>query len=280
MTTKGRFVSKKAAGGRLSKTPPPESDGCEILYGIHSVLEALLAGRRKIYKIYISQGRTPARVSEIIDRARGMGVEVINVNHDVMEEMSQGLKNQGAVARVSPLPLKSEASLIEGISKHIEGISKQGEDVFFLILDSIEDPHNLGALIRTALCSGVNCVMIPKDRAVSPSPSVSRASAGAMEHADICVVVNTSVLLKKLKKLGFWIAGLDAGGDTPLFKADLTGRLALVVGGEHKGIRPLVRKECDFLLSLPMTGAVTSLNASVAGGIAMYEALRQRCFFP
>ncbi len=147
---------------------------------------------------------------------------------------------------------------------------------FFLILEGVEDPHNLGAIIRTALCSGVDRIFLPKDRAVHPSPSVSRASAGAMEHADISVITNTATFLKGLKKKGVWIAGLDADGETSLFQADFSGDIALVIGGEHSGIRPLVKKECDFIVSLPMVHGVTSLNASVACGIAMYEVLRQR----
>ncbi len=145
-----------------------------------------------------------------------------------------------------------------------------------MILEGVDDPHNLGAIIRTALCSGVDHIVLPKDRSVHPSPSVSRASAGAMEHADISIVTNITFFIKELKKKGVWVAGLDAQGETSLFKADLSGSIALVVGGEHSGIRPLVKKECDFLISLPMVKGVTSLNASVACGIAMYEVFRQR----
>jgi len=147
---------------------------------------------------------------------------------------------------------------------------------FILILENIEDPHNFGALIRTALCAGVDYILIPKDRSAGPSSTVSRSSAGAMEHADIYYITNTASILRALKKKGVWISGLDSDGNTSLFSADLTGNIAIVIGGEHKGIRPLVKKECDFLLSIPNKGDINSLNASVAGGIAMYEALRQR----
>jgi 23S rRNA (guanosine2251-2'-O)-methyltransferase len=143
-------------------------------------------------------------------------------------------------------------------------------------LENIEDPHNLGALIRTALSAGVDFILIPKDRSAGPSSTVSRSSAGAMEHADIYMITNTASILKSLKEKGVWVFGLDADGNKSLFDADLKGHIALVIGGENKGVRPLVKKECDFLLSIPNKGKLNSLNASVAGGIAMYEALRQR----
>jgi len=140
-------------------------------------------------------------------------------------------------------------------------------------MENIEDPHNLGALIRTALSAGVDYLLIPKDRSAGPSSTVSRTSAGAMEHADIYMITNTAALLRALKEKGVWVFGLDADGDRSLFDADLKGPLALVIGGENKGVRPLVKKECDFLLSIPNKSRINSLNASVAGGIAMYEAL-------
>ena len=152
-----------------------------------------------------------------------------------------------------------------------------GTDPFFiLILESIEDPQNTGALIRTALCAGVDYIAMPKDRCALPSAGVSRSSAGAMEHAPIFLTTNISNLIRDLKKYGAWVSGLDAGGDKGLFEADFTGSIALVVGGEHTGLRPGVSKACDFILSIPMETRITSLNASVAGGIAMFEARRQR----
>ena len=134
-------------------------------------------------------------------------------------------------------------------------------------MKSIEDPQNTGALIRTALCADVDYIVMPKDRCALPSAGVSRSSAGAMEHAPIFLATNLSVLIRDLKKYGAWVSGLDAGGDKGLFEADLTGNLALVVGGEHTGLRPGIRKACDFILSIPMETHITSLNASVAGGI-------------
>ncbi len=251
-----------------------------------------------------------------------------------LDKMSNGVKHQGVAAKVSLFPIKKAEDEIKNWdnSDYINNLSSfenentvdkkisnsfnkdkkkdketkkerkaENRDKFIVVLEGIEDTHNLGAIIRTAVCAGVDHIVIPKDRAVQPSPAVSRVSAGAMEHADIHVATNTASYLKNLKKKGFWIAGLDADGETSLFKADLTGSIALIVGGEHQGIRPLVKKECDFLLSLPLakvirsktssekiisssnsnaiiatTEGITSLNASVACGIAIYEVVRQR----
>jgi len=204
-----------------------------------------------------------------VDQAGRLNIPVVPQPLEALDQLCPDVRHQGIVAIVGPLPLpKAETALRK--------MALKGNDTFSLVLESMEDPHNLGALIRTALCAGVDYIFLPRDRAVSPTPAVSRASAGALEHAPLYSVTNTTALLRTLKKKGVWVAGLDAAGNQSLFQADLTGNMALVVGGEHKGIRPLVKKECDFLLHLPMAGEVTSLNASVAGGIAMYEVLRQR----
>lgn len=249
----------------MSKNKQPE----EILCGIHPVREALRAGKRKFAAILVSKERSRSRLTEILECAREREIPVEITDAENLDSITENARHQGVAARVSSfVTVRSE-----GIVKQMpEGVF----DRFVLVIETLEDPQNLGALIRTAVCAGVNHIMIPKERSASPSPAVSRASAGAMEHADISLITNTASLLRQLKDLGFWIAGLDGEGETPLFSADLKGNLVLVVGGEHRGIRPLVKKECDFLVSLPIKAGVTSLNASVAGGIAMYEALRQR----
>ncbi|MBU1341887.1 MAG: 23S rRNA (guanosine(2251)-2'-O)-methyltransferase RlmB [Proteobacteria bacterium] len=241
----------------------------DILFGFHSVYEALRAQKRKFYKILISKKRTPQRVQEIEALARQKNIQIETVDPELLDKMTDFSKHQGIVAQTSFFPVKKADEIVTMIRKN-------SEPCFILILENIEDPHNLGALIRTALCAGVNYILIPKDRSCSPSSTISRSSAGAMEHADIYMITNTASILRSLKENGVWISGLDADGDTALFSADLTGNIALVIGGEHKGIRPIVKKECDFLLSIPNRGNINSLNASVAGGIAMYEALRQR----
>ncbi len=241
----------------------------EILSGYHSVFEALKASRRTIYKVLAASGLKDARSKAIVQIAAEKGVDVEKVPSEILDRLTGNARHQGVAARVSPFPSQKAETML----KRFEAGQN---NCFFLVLENLEDPHNLGALLRTAVCAGVDAVMVAKNRTVSPAPSVSRISAGAMEHADICLFTNTAALIRKLKKLHVWVAGLDARGETSLFDADLRGRIALVLGGEHKGIKPLVRRECDFLVSIPIARRVDSLNASVAGAVAMYEAFRQR----
>lgn len=243
--------------------------GQDILFGVHSVREALRAGKRRFHALLIADGRSRRRLSDIESLAAERGIGIEPADSGTLDRMARSSNHQGVVARTSILPVPNAMEFLDRLD-HLES------DCFLLIVENMEDPHNLGALIRTALCVGVDAVMVPRDRAVSPSPTVSRTSAGAMEHAAIYAMTNTATVLNALKQKGVWVFGLDAEGETPLFQADLKGPVALVVGGEHKGIRPLVQKACDVLVSIPNRGAVNSLNASVAGGMAMYEILRQR----
>ena len=242
----------------------------DTLFGFHSVYEALKADRRKFYKIFVSsQKRALTRFEKIEILAKTKNIKIEKAVPDFFDKMTNFANHQGILAKTSFFPVKN-ASEVTTI------IQKRQKPCFILIMEGIEDPHNLGALIRTALCAGVDYILIPKDRCATPSSTVSRSSAGAMEYADIFIITNTASILRSLKENGVWISGLDAKGDTSLFDSDLKGNIALVIGGEHKGIRPGVKKECDFLLSIPNQGSINSLNASVAGGIAMYEAFRQR----
>lgn len=273
---KPHMPDKKRGGrpgkpGRSGKRKPARQarPDREVLYGFHSVYEALRAGRRQFDSLLLWEKRSDPRVEKVSGLARSQGIPVRDADRDTLEKLSQGENHQGIAARVSAFPLKPA----EEIRAEIRN---RDTPFFILIAESIEDPHNLGALVRTALCADVDYIVVPKDRSAQPTPAVSRTSAGAMEHADIFMATNLAALMRDLKKEGAWISGLDAGGDKALFDADLTGNLALVVGGEHKGLRPGVRKECDFILSIPISGTVNSLNASVAGGVAMYEARRQR----
>lgn len=244
-------------------------DKNDLLFGFHSVYEALRAGKRIFFSILISKKRTGERTDKIEALAKERRINIENVDPAVLDKMTEFSNHQGIAARTSFFPVKNAAEIVDRISR-------EKPSCFILVMENIEDPHNLGALIRTALSAGVDYLLIPRDRSAGPSSTVSRSSAGAMEHADIYMMTNTTVLLKALKENGIWVFGLDADGDKSLFDADLKGPIALVIGGENKGIRPLVKKECDFLLSIPNKGKINSLNASVAGGIAMYEALRQR----
>ena len=241
----------------------------EILFGFHSVYEALQVGKRSFENILISSKRSAGRADKVVHLAEKYGVTIQFTDPKELDRLTQFAPHQGIVARASLFPVKKGTEILPAIRA-------RQNPYFILIIESIEDPHNLGALIRTALCADVDYIMIPKDRSCIPSSTVSRSSAGAMEHADIYMITNTASILRDLKEDGAWISGLDADGSTGLYESDLTGNIALIIGGEHKGIRPGVKKECDFILSIPISGKINSLNASVAGGIAMYEAKRQR----
>jgi 23S rRNA (guanosine2251-2'-O)-methyltransferase len=244
-------------------------DNTDLLFGFHSVFEALRAEKRTFHSIMISKKRTGERIEKIETIAKDRRIKIEIVDPSVLDKMTEFSNHQGIAAGTSFFPVKSAAEVVDQIGGN-------ETPCFILVLENIEDPHNLGALIRTALSAGVDFILIPKDRSAGPSSTVSRSSAGAMEHADIYMITNTASILKSLKEKGVWVFGLDADGNKSLFDADLKGHIALVIGGENKGVRPLVKKECDFLLSIPNKGKLNSLNASVAGGIAMYEALRQR----
>ena len=244
-------------------------DKTDLLFGFHSVYEALRAGKRTFFCILISKKRTGPRTDKIEALAMERRINVETIDPMALDRMTEFSNHQGIAARTSFFPVKNASEIADTMGR-------DEKPCFILVMENIEDPHNLGALIRTALSAGVEYILIPKDRSAGPSSTVSRSSAGAMEHADIYMITNTAALLKSLKEKGVWVFGLDADGDRSLFDADLKGPIALVIGGENKGVRPLVKKECDFLLSIPNRGKINSLNASVAGGIAMYEALRQR----
>jgi len=244
----------------------------ELIYGIHSVIEALKAGRRAFGRIYVAEGRTPKRVAPIIDLAAARGITVQSGRSSVFESLS-GQIHQGIAAEVSAYPLAD-------LSAILHRSEADARPAFILVVDHVVDPQNLGSIIRTALAAGVHGIILSKVRAASPSPTVSRTSSGGMEHALIACVTNISEALKRLKSKGLWIVGTVIGSSTDIYSVDLTADIALVVGNEENGIRPLVRKQCDFLVSIPQTDAVGSLNAAVAGAIALYEVIRQRSESP
>ncbi|MBU0986911.1 MAG: 23S rRNA (guanosine(2251)-2'-O)-methyltransferase RlmB [Proteobacteria bacterium] len=241
----------------------------EILYGIHPVLEALRAGRRRIFKIYIARDKITKRLGKVVDVAESKKVPIKKITAAQLELMAGIDQHQGIGARADAYPLKRVADIMPAPES-------ADANFFLLLLDNIKDPHNLGALVRTALCVGINGIVIPKDRSASPTPAVSKASAGALEHVAMARVTNMVNTVKDLKAKGLWIIGLDIASDRSVFSGDLTGAIALVIGGEEKGIRPLVKKHCDFLLSIPQSRRINSLNASAAGAVVMYEAFRQR----
>ncbi len=244
------------------------------MYGTHSVAAAVAAGKRPVYRIYAVSGnagekRRTSSLALTLDAAREKNIPVEYVSLPSLESMTDPGVHQGIAAHAAPYPFVP----IEAI---LSFAYENGVSPFLLIADGVVDPHNLGALIRTSVCIGVDGLVIPRNNAVSPTPTVSRTSAGALEYMKIASRTNLSRTIESLKKQGIWVAGLDRSGNKPIYEYDLTGPIALVVGGEEKGIRRLVRQACDFVMAIAQTGDVESLNVSVAGGIAMYEIYRQR----
>ena len=238
--------------------------------GRNAVLELLEAGK-DINKIYITKGERHGSISKIIAIAKERKIIIVEKDKTQMETMAQNENYQGVIAVVPPF----EYSEVEDILKLAE---EREESPFILILDGIEDTHNLGAIIRTAETAGVHGIIIPKRRAAAVNSTVSKVSCGAVEHMKIARVNNISDTISKLKEAGLWICGTAIDAEKFYFNQDLTGPLGIVIGNEGKGISELVKKNCDFLVKIPMKGKVTSLNASVSTGIIVYEAFKQRAF--
>ena len=238
--------------------------------GRNAVLELLETGK-DINKIYITKGEKHGSINKIIAIAKEKKVIIVEKDKFQMENMAQNENYQGVIAIVPPY----EYCEVEDILQLAE---EKEENPFVLILDGIEDTHNLGAIIRTAETAGVHGIIIPKRRAASVNSTVSKVSCGAVEHMKIARVNNISETISKLKEAGLWICGTAIDADKYYFNQDLTGPLGIVIGNEGKGISELVKKNCDFLVKIPMKGKVTSLNASVSTGIIMYEAVKQRNF--
>ena len=241
----------------------------EILYGFHPVYEALRAGRRTFHEIYISKQKPSKRIKLITSAAARKHLQIEEVSPARLQTIAGAGSAQGVAARVTAYPLVD-------VNDILATAESGNRPSLLLLLDHIVDPHNLGAIIRTAVCAGIDAVILPKDRSAYPSPAVSKISAGALEYMRITQVNNIVRFVKTIKDQGFWIVGLDQKAERSVYRADLTGAVGLVIGGEEKGIRTLVKQNCDFLVSIPQTAKVGSLNASVAGAIVMYEAYRQR----
>lgn len=235
--------------------------------GKNPVLEALKSGRT-IEKLLIARGNTEGSIREIVKRARDSKVIIQEVDRQRLDEISQSGAHQGIIAYVTPY------SYVE-VDEMLAKAKEKGETPFLVILDEITDPHNLGAVIRTAECCGAHGVIIPKRRSVGLTPAAIKASAGAVEYVPVAKVTNISSLLDDLKEQGIWIAGADIEGQS-YTEQDLKGPIALVIGSEGQGIGRLVKEKCDFLVKIPLKGSIESLNASVAAGILMYEVVRQR----
>ena len=238
--------------------------------GRNAVLELLESGKN-INKIYVTKGEKHGSILKIIAKAKENKVIVVEKDKRQMEEMAQTENYQGVIAIVPPF----EYCEIEDI---LDYAKSKNEPPFILILDGIEDTHNLGAIIRTAETAGVHGIIIPKRRAASVNSTVSKISCGAVEYMRIARVNNITDSINTLKKNGVWVCGTSISADKYYFNQDLTGPIAIVIGNEGKGMSNLVEKNCDFLIKIPMMGKIESLNASVSTGIVLYETLKQRNF--
>jgi len=240
----------------------------DLLYGTHPVREGLRAERRRPLELFVLRG-SAERHAEVIALAQQHGVPVRQRERADLDKLVGMPHHQGLVLRVEPFPYVELEDLLDAWRS-------RGEDGFFLVLDGVTDPHNFGALLRNAEGAGCHGVIVARDRSCPVSGVVDKASAGALEHLQLCQVTNLARALEQLKEAGVWVYGLADGGDASLFELDLSGHVALVVGSEGKGVRPNVARHCDVLAAIPMQGQVSSLNASVAGGIALFEVVRQR----
>lgn len=265
--TEKRFPRERRAEERV---PVRERDaGADgLIEGRNAVTEALRAGT-PIDKIFIARGETDKTLGHIASTARAAGVVVVEADRRKLDYMSATKAHQGVIA----LAAVREYASVEDI---LSAARERGEAPLLVVCDEISDPHNLGAIIRTAECVGAHGVIIPKRRSAGLTAVVDKASAGALEHMAIARVPNLVAAIETLKKNGLWIYGTAAEGSNELWKTDLTGPACIVIGSEGSGISRLVREKCDFLVSIPLHGQISSLNASAAAAVLLYEALRQR----
>lgn len=239
----------------------------EIVIGRNPVLEAIRSGRT-VEKILIKKGKYEGSIVPLVKKAKEAGIIIQEVDKAKLDTIADGGNHQGAIAYVS-------AYEYVGVNEILLRASQKNEAPFVIICDKITDPHNLGAILRTANCVGAHGVIIPKRGSAGLNSIVAKTSAGAVEYTPVAKVTNIASTIDELKKEGMWIAGADMDGEE-MYKVDLKGSLGLVIGSEGEGISRLVKEKCDFIARIPMNGQINSLNASVAAGVLMYEALRQR----
>ena len=241
----------------------------QVIYGIHPVKESLHSGYLKPQRVFVSTRNPNPALQAVLDLAHHKGVPITFAQREELDRMAGGGVHQNVVGVIQEFPYADLNTLLSRSKK-------DGEKALFLVLDGIQDPQNLGSLIRTALGSGVHGMVIPKDRAVGITPAVMKASAGAASHLPIARVVNIADTIEKLKIGGIWIYGAAGEAKSPIYDLDFNIDVGIVIGAEGKGIRPLVKKKCDLLFSIPMRGPLSSFNASVSGGMILYEVVRQR----
>jgi len=240
----------------------------EYVAGKHPVLEALKAGRA-INKIFVSSQAQRSLVQPIMEEAKARGIVVQQVEKTKLDRLVPDMQHQGVVAQAA-------AVAYADVDELLARAAERGEAPLIVLLDEIEDPHNLGSILRTADCTGVHGVIVPKRRSAGLTAVVAKTSAGAVEYVPVARVANLVQTMEKLKEAGLWIAGADVGAKEGFYETNLSGPLAIVIGNEGQGLSRLVKERCDFILSLPMAGQINSLNASVATGVILYEVVRQR----
>jgi 23S rRNA (guanosine2251-2'-O)-methyltransferase len=240
-----------------------------FVYGLHAVNAVLERSPERLLELWVAQPRDDARIRELNERAQGAGVRVQPVGGEALAKLVGDVVHQGVVASVRPLKGWDEHELLAALSQ-VAG------DPLLLVLDGVTDPHNLGACLRTADAAGAHAVLIPKDRAAAVDGVVRKVAAGAAEFVPVASVTNLARAIDMLKERGIWVVGADAEALQSLYGSDLNRPLALVLGAEGGGMRRLTRERCDFLVRIPMAGQVESLNVSVAAGVALFEARRQR----
>jgi 23S rRNA (guanosine2251-2'-O)-methyltransferase len=236
------------------------------IYGLLPVLEALRAGGRRVERIVIAEGAKHERLREVTEAARQAGVPVRREPRASLDRLSNRANHQGVIAIASATSYAGEEEILAGITG----------DSLLVLLDGVEDPHNLGAIIRTAECAGATAVVIPERRAAHVTEVVAKTSAGATEYLPVAKVTNLAQFIEQLKLRNVWVVGVEQSGKMPYTQYDYSGAVALVLGGEGAGLHRLVRERCDVVVSIPMRGRISSLNVSVAAGVVLFEAVRQR----
>lgn len=257
---------KKKANNRTADNRVKKKDDDAWIWGIHPVLELLKIAPKQLLEINILERKTHGKIGDIEELALKNGI-VVNRVETLINETAPS--HQGVEARSKPVSFLS-------LSELLGRAAKTTNQPLFLVLDSIQDPHNLGAIIRTASAAGVNGIILPKDRSAPMSGTVAKTAVGAMAMISLCQVTNLSDTLKRLKDENFWIYGADGNAEQDIHSTNFSGATCLVIGSEGKGIRPLVKKQCDHLVKIPMHSSLDSLNASVATGVILFEMVRQR----
>ncbi len=259
--------SAKAAENRR-EAGQERDETTALIEGRNAVMEALESGK-PVDKIYLAKGNTAVSMDRLISAAKVRGIAIVECDRRKLDSISETHAHQGVIAVAAVRDYDS----VEDILARAQ---EKGEPPLLVICDGLSDPHNLGAVIRSAECAGAHGVVVPKRRSAGLTATVDKTSAGAVNYLPVARVVNLTELIKQLKKQGIWIFGTAADGDTPLYQADLRGPAAIVIGSEGKGMSRLVSENCDFRLAIPQRGKVSSLNASVAAAVVLFEAVRQR----